>query len=279
MVWMVLFVVFGVAFGHIMRLAQVQRRDMWWVGATNYVAATVLSLAWWAAEARAPLGSGPALLGLVAGLALGAAYFILDASIRLVGVGISNTVGRLSIAVPVAASVLVWGESLSPLRAAGFVLAMLASVLLAQVKAVRTPARGRTRALVLAAFFSVVGVVGLCMKALAQMEVPGGGTVFLFFMFATAAVVLLAYAISRRTRPSPGDVAHGLALGGVNIITQFAIIEALLIIDATVVFPTTSVGIILLSAGAGALFWGERFRRAGIVGLSVASAAMVLLNI
>ncbi len=276
---MLLFVLFGAAFGHLIRFAQVRRRNMWWVGAVNYVAATGLSLAWWAVESRVPLLSEAALLGVVAGLALGSAYFLLNASITLAGVGISIAVGRLSIAVPVAASVLVWHETLSPLRTIGLAMSMASFALLARSNAIKTPADPRRKALVLTAFFVVIGVVGLSVKAVVQRSPSQGQLVFLIFMFATAALILLSYAISRAARPSLGDLGHGLVLGTVNMISQFSIISALLLLDATKVFPATSVGIILISAGAGALLWGERFRRGALVGLIVGAAALVLVNI
>ena len=83
MYWMILCTVSDVSFGNLMRFAQARQRNMWWVGATNYVMAAGLSLAWWALASRAPLLSEAALLGGCAGLAVAAVYFLMNATIML----------------------------------------------------------------------------------------------------------------------------------------------------------------------------------------------------
>ena len=72
---------------------------------------------------------------------------------------------------------------------------------------------------------------------------------------------------------------HGAVLGGVNGLAIFSLTSALQALDAVVVFPTVSVGTILVSAWAGFALWKERFPRIALLGMAIGAAALVLVNL
>ena len=275
---MLLSIIFGASFGNLMRLAQARRRNIWWVGATNYAMAAGLALAWWAVTSRAPLLSALAVLGVCAGLALAGAYFLMNAALICAGVGVTTAVDRLSIVIPVTAAVLVWHEKLSAMRAAGLPLAVFSLLMLARSNAIPTQAKSRSKLLVLAGLFVVAAITRLCMKAMTRGCPQGGELVFLMFMFATAALIVFAYALRKPRRPALGEIVHGMVLGSANMLALFSMASALLALDAVVVFPTVSVGVILVGACSGMTLWGEKFRREALVGLAIGAVALILVN-
>jgi multidrug transporter EmrE-like cation transporter len=278
MAWLLMSIVLSAAFGHVMRHAQHRRRYMLWVGAWNYTVAAALSWLWWALTPGAPMTGPAAVWGTVAGTSFVLSYFIMDPCLRQSGVGLTQAVGRLSVIVPVVASILIWSETPGPVRALGLVVALVAFPFIAAGRALPHDARGRWTAPLLVVFFVTQGIGGLAFKAYAQQSNAGGEPAFCAFLF-TAASLGSVLAAGWKEPVKTTDAVHGAALGAVNIAGSFVLLRALAALPGTVVFPTTSAGAILLSAGAAMVLWGERFRGKALIGLGLAAAALVLINL
>jgi drug/metabolite transporter (DMT)-like permease len=286
MMWMALSCVFGAAFGHVIRNAQARGRNMAWVGAWNYILGALAYGVWWAMQPAGRLSGNAVFFGLLTGVFYGVGYLIMHACIRAAGVGITTTVNRLAIAVPISASIFVWGEQPGRVQIAGVALALIAFPFLAYGRALPeeaehplgTSAPARRRVGLLGLSFLAQGVATVSMKnysrgALADAElVP-----FLCFVFVASGVTNLAAATLER--PRLPDFWHGLALGATNVLSTFWFMRALDNLPATDVFLTTSVGTILLSAGGAVFLWRERYRGVTLVGLVLAAIALVLVNL
>jgi drug/metabolite transporter (DMT)-like permease len=131
MVWMLLCILSGAAFGHIMRHAQVRQRHLAWVGAWNYLFAGLAAWVWLGLQPGAALNWPAAVLGTLCGASYVAAFFALDHAIRAAGVGVTLSVQWLGVSLPVAASILFWGEIPSLMQALGLGMAALSLPLLA----------------------------------------------------------------------------------------------------------------------------------------------------
>ena len=280
MIWMALFVLSATGFGHTMRHAQVLGRNMPWVGAINYCAATLICAAWWAFTWTGAIGWAAPTLGTMAGIVIAIGYLLLSRAISLAGVAIAQTTARLSMVIPITASIFIWQEIPDGVRGAGLLLAFVSLALLAQGRAVRIASqKEREKLLALAAFFVGSGALSLLLKCAAEHVAARNRPGFLFFTFAVASVATLAVAVGRGARPGSGDGVHGAALGAMNVLTNGAMIGALTTLPGWVVFPTTSAGSIVVTTCAAVLLWRERFRGSALAGMAIAVIAIVLMNV
>ena len=106
MIWMLLCILSGAGFGHIMRSAQVRHCSMPWVGAWNYAISAVVCWVWWALPPSSRLTWDSAVLGIFCGLSFIGSYLLMNLAIRAAGVGITQSVQWLGVIVPVAASIV-----------------------------------------------------------------------------------------------------------------------------------------------------------------------------
>lgn len=279
MIWMAVSAVFGAAFVHVMRNAQARGRNMAWVGAWNYCFA---ALGFWvffrAMQPSAEVRGDAALLGSLTGVCYVTAYFLMEVCIRAAGVGITQTVNRLSVALPVAASIFIWAEKPGIVQVCGIVLALLAFPFLAYGRALPVEPNHPGKIVWLGLCFLVQGIAGLFMKAYSDRAPAGAEGQFLCFLFSAAAAGSLVVAAGT-SRPRLPELAHGIALGATNALSNLGLLCALAALPGAVVFPTTSAGAILLSAAGAAALWRERFRGKALVGLVLAAAALVLVNL
>jgi len=75
------------------------------------------------------------------------------------------------------------------------------------------------------------------------------------------------------------EVASGVPLGVINFGTSFMIIAALDSLPGAIVFPVTAALGLVLTTGGAAWLWREIPGRLGRVGLVIALAAVVLINL
>lgn len=275
---MVLCVLSGAAFGHIMRHAQVKQRSMPWVGAWNYTLGAVASWLWLAFHADVHLGWEAAILGTLAGFTLVVSYFLMDYTIHAAGVGITQSVQWLGATVPIAGSIFIWREIPGALQTVGLLLAMVSLPLLAYGHSAPDITRSRWRVLFLAVLFLLEGWLGLSMKFYCKLTPEGSETAFLSFMF-TGAAVGSAAAAFRASRPKLRDLAHGLAMGLSNLTCNFTFLRAMVLLPGTIVFPTTSAGSVVVTATIGMILWRERYHGRSLAGLVLAVISLVLINV
>lgn len=274
---MILCIFCGAGFGHIMRYAQVSKRSLPWVGAFNYALG---ALACWLLVAMGA-GARPsweaAALGAFAGLTLVIAYFLMDYAIHAAGVGITQSVQWLGVTGPIVCSILIWREFPGALQTAGLVLAVISLPLLAYGHNEPDAPKSRRRVLFLVSLFLLEGALGLTMKFYSKIVPANSEMPFIAFMFTSAAMgsTLMAF---RSSRPQLADLPHGLGMGVMNVMCNFAFLRALMLLPGTTVFPTTSAGSVVVTASVGVVLWKESYRGRSLVGLILAAVSLVLVN-
>ena len=275
-----------VAFAHIIRYGQERKRKMIWLGAFNYATAAAASAILWSFQKGAPLVWQRAVFGMVAGVGIVCAYLLLTASIRMVGVGISQCAGWMAVAVPVAASVFIWNEPVNIPQGLGLLLVMVSLVLLSMGQGGNVGAKSKWKVAALAGLFCAEGVINIAMKAFeesmkakGQIVSGGGDGGFLLFMFGVAAAGNLIIAMKKEARPERKDMAHGGVLGMVNFVANFTLLQAIALMAGPRVFPTFAVGTVLLTASVSMLLWKERYGRKAMAGMALAAMAILLLSI
>jgi drug/metabolite transporter (DMT)-like permease len=301
MLLLALATLFSASFAIAIRFSQKRGANMTAVAAVNYLfAAAFHAAASAAAGFRVPHAS-TALIGVVGGGAYAAAFFLLQAFMMRRGVSVTGAVTRLSVLVPVAVSLAAWGERASPLQAAGIGLAVLSLPLLslgpapaarADPPGLRSLGSGRAAAL-LVGLFVVNGLCLLAPRAFRQTEVQGEDALFLLILFASAALCACAVwaaqeARVRRAAPTVPAAARpallasallGIVVGLCNALASRFVVASLVRLTGIIVYPFYSAVGLLLTVAFSALVWKERIRVLEAVGMGLALASIVLVNL
>lgn len=139
MLFLILHIIGNAAFLLLVRVGRGRRFDYPVVGFANYATAAALALAGLAQAVLPSLDGRAALLGLVNGMQYQITYLLMFVLLGLAGVAVTTSFMRLSIAVPVLASIAIWGEWPTPIQAIGLGAAAVALPLLSS--STRRPAR------------------------------------------------------------------------------------------------------------------------------------------
>jgi drug/metabolite transporter (DMT)-like permease len=283
------------------------------VGLTNYATAAALAaaaLAW-----RGP--PFPDVQAAVFGAANGAqyqvTYVLMYALYGLLGVAVTTSLLRLSVVVPVLASVALWGEWPTPVQGAGLLLAAAALPLLSAPSRARRLSRGAPAPaggpgwpiLALAGVTVLVSGVGLlAAKAFAELDRPDQRPVYVLAVYAVATVLAaLAWPWRARLRSAPPprppgseaeksgpdgregrgraarSVALGVLVGAFNIGQIWVLLPALAQIPGVVAFPLAAAGGLALATLGALLLWRERFSPRVGLGIGLALFAAALANV
>ena len=102
---------------------------------------------------------------------------------------------------------------------------------------------------------------------------------FLVYTFLSALVLCLILVLYKKERLQPLALVYGVIVGVPNFFSARVLLKAVSVLPAVVVYPTFSVGTMLLVTLAGVLVFRERLRKKQWVALTVILAALILLNI
>jgi drug/metabolite transporter (DMT)-like permease len=275
------------------------------VGLTNYATAAVFALvALWLAPPPT-VAPAAALWGAVNGAQYQVTYLLMYVLYGLVGVAVTTSIMRLSVVVPVLASIAIWHEWPTLPQAGGLILAACALPLLSR-GGQRSQRAGhphhpsgpgaetgweRLRGMALVGGTVLVSGCGLlAAKAFAELELPEQRPIYVLTVYC-AATVLLAMVWPWRGRFSETPPANlrrrlmgrsvilGIALGAVNIGQIWALLPALTQVPGVIAFPVSAAGGLALAALGARFLLDERLGRHAFAGIGLAILAAALGNL
>jgi len=292
---LILATVFSAGFGLLIRVAQGMGANLVAVGAANYLTAMVVNAALFLLGGGLPPGGTTVAIAVGGGFCYAVAFFMVYRLTRERGASITGAVMRISTLVPVAFSLLAWGERLSTWQAAGAALALASLPLLTlRPGAARQESRTGRGALLLVGLFLLNGVCLLAPRAFLATEAVGEEAAFLAVLFATAAATLCTvWAVTeRRAAANPQaaddppirhplllDLAPGIAVGVCNALQNRFMVAALQRLPGTLVYPFSAAVGLVLTVSIARVAWKERFGPLGAVGIALACVAIVLVNL
>ncbi len=288
---LVLATVFAAAFGLLIRVAQGMGANMVAVGAANYLTAMTVNAVLFLAGGVSVPHASTVVIAVVGGATYASAFFMVASLTRRRGASITGAVMRISTLIPVAVSLLVWGERLSGWQAAGAALALVSLPLLT-LKPGATPRSSEARrgehrggAPLLVGLFLLNGLCLLAPRAFRATEAVGEEAVFLAILFATAAATLCtAWAVTERRAPAERhslllDLLPGITIGVCNALQNRFMITALQRLPGTLVYPFTAAVGLVLTVAVARVTWRERFGALGAAGIALAVVSVVLVNL
>lgn len=277
MMYLILAMVSSMLVSVVMRLSEKQGAAGTWKLAVNYVMCAAMSLLFSGSPQLFPAVEGlpsALLLGGVTGVLYLLGFVLLQWNTRRNGVVLPATFMKLGVIVPTLMSVLLFGEAPKPLQILGILLALAAIVL------IQGRSREETGSLLgLIALLLSGGTADAMSKVFEEMGLSALKDQFLLYTFSTALILCVVLCLIRKQKPTWRDALWGLALGVPNYFSARFLLLALGDLPAVVVYPSFSVGTIVLVTAVGLLCFSERLSRRKWAALGVIVAALVLLNI
>ena len=279
MIYLLLTMICGSMLSIVIRCSNGRVRSSTGMIAANYFTCVVMALCF--------LGFGRKLLptteglGKTFGLGMLNGVFFMTAlmanryNIKRVGVVLPNLFSKLgALLVPLVISILLFGELPGTLQVAGFILAILAIVLMNA----HGGSHGVTATAMLLLLLFMEGMASSMSKVYREVGNPLLSDHFLLFTFTSACLLCIVVLICRHEKPGWMEMLFGAMIGVPNFLAARFVLKALETLPAIIVYPSRSVGTILIVTFAGIFFFRERLSKRQVIAMPVIFAALVLLN-
>lgn len=246
--------------------------------AANYLVCFLLAACYAGFDSLFPAGDGllPALgMGVFNGILYLGGFVMMQRSVKKNGVVLSSVFMKLGLLVPMALSIFLFGEMPTVLQIAGFILAVLAIILINFKK----DGSSATAVGGLLLLLLMNGGGDAMSKVFEEMGAPALSNQFLFYTFLAAFALCVLLVIFTREKPDITSILFGLLIGIPNFFSAKFLLMALQEVPAVIAYPTFSVAGLLVVTLAGVLFFKERLEKRQWVALAIIAAALVLLNV
>ena len=244
----------------------------------NYVMCLAISVGYTGVGALFPLRSSlfqTLGMGVVHGVLYLLSFVLLQLNVKRNGVVLSATFMKLGLLVPMVVSLVLFGEQPGILQIVGFAIA-LAAIVLINFERGESVMQFRAGLLLLL----LGGGFGDAMsKIFEELGDPAMSDQFLLYTFLTALVLCTVLMLHKGQRPGASEVFFGLLIGIPNFFSARFLLRALDGLPGFIVYPTFSVGTILMVTLAGVVFFRERLSRRQFLAMGCILAALVLLNL
>ncbi|MCH8567554.1 MAG: DMT family transporter [Balneolales bacterium] len=217
---------------------------------------------------------------LLTGTLFIANFFIFSRSVHANGVGVSIASMRMSLLLPVLLSIFLYQDTLGPMRVAGILLvfAALGLILWAREDISFTRISGASLLILL---FLGSGMADASLKVYEE-EFSGIATEaqMLSFIFLTALIIGIISAVKSGSlfKMKPAEAGLGVAIGIPNLLSSYFLIQAFRYFDASVVYSTVNVLVVVTGTITGIIFWKDRPALKEISGIMLAVAAIYILT-
>ena len=279
MIALVVNVLFTVAFFHVIRSAQAKRRNVMVVAVVNYVVASPICFFLSYAQGNLNLSGETLFWGAVQGICFIGTYYLLCTSMSVSGLAISTAILRLSVVIPVLASVFAWGEVPTTFQVAGIVACVVSLPLIGLRRHGDSQPITRHFIFLMVLLFVGMGIANTSSKAFVEAHVPDVQTTYIGVLFAVAAVGGFLCFLSPVWRANLTGVREGVTLGLVNVVSIVSYLVTLEELAGVVVFPIQAAAGLILNTIFAVWVWNERFSNRTIVGMCIALLGLIVVNV
>ncbi|WP_367867421.1 EamA/RhaT family transporter [Pedobacter sp. WC2423] len=247
----------------------------------NYLAAIILSYIFFRPE-LARLVTVPTKLAIAIGVLLPVLFLILGASVRNIGIVKSDIAQRLSLFIPILASLYLFGENFGGLKVAGLLVGFVAIVFTLSRK---STVKAETSSYVYPVLvFIGFGLIDVMFKKLAlDKSIPYTSTLMVVFCisFIIAAVILGYVVIVRKKKVELINFFCGIVLGCFNFgnILFYMKAHRAMAANPSTVFAAMNMGVIILGSIIGIVLFKEKVSKLNYMGIAMALVAILLITL
>lgn len=247
----------------------------------NYLAAIILSYIFFRPE-LAQLVTVPTSLAIAIGVLLPVLFLILGASVRNIGIVKSDIAQRLSLFIPILASLYLFGENFGGLKVAGLIVGFVAIVLtLSRKSTVKAETSSYIYPILV---FIGFGLIDVMFKKLAlDKSIPYTSTLMIIFCisFIIAALILGYVVIVRKKKVELINFFCGILLGCFNFgnILFYMKAHRAMASNPSTVFAAMNMGVIILGSIIGIVLFKEKVSKLNYIGIAMALVAILLITL
>jgi drug/metabolite transporter (DMT)-like permease len=253
----------------------------------NYITASTLALGF-AHHANSPVISGIRDNGGIA-FFIGSLFIIVFYTAALTaqkaGVAITSIAGKMSMVIPIAAGVLVFGDHLYQTRIIGISLALLAVYLTSAGHKEATKHHSGYIWVYPILLFLGSGIVDTSIKISQAWFIKGGNNdVFFGMLFGSAGIIgsilTLYHLIFKRLKIELRSVLAGIFLGTVNYYSLVFLVRCLASqgAESVLIFSIVNMLVVVISALAAFLLFKEHPTKSNLMGIGLALLSILILS-
>lgn len=247
----------------------------------NYLTAVILSYIFFKPELK-DLTVFPSQLNITLGILLPLLFLVLAASVRNIGIVKTDIAQRLSLFIPILASLYLFGEHFSGLKIAGLLVGFVAIFLTLFRKS--TESKEKYAYLYPVLVFIGFGSIDVLFKQLAQdKSIPYTTALLMIFCiaFVVALLVLLYTIFVKKQKVELVNFICGIILGGFNFgnILFYMKAHRSMAENPSTVFAAMNIGVILLGSLVGIILFKEKVSKLNYLGIAMALIAIVLITL
>ena len=246
----------------------------------NYFVAAIIAFLIWLFEPNTTFSFIAVGAGAMIGGLFVFSFFSFAKSVNAAGTALATISSRLSVVIPTLLSILFFKEVPAPYQWIGYVFAGVTLLFFyLSLKKSHTGKLNLSAYLYLFAVLVGIGINDFSLKLFNVSRPETEKQLFLFSIFAASFLYTLLIILYRKISFEPRTFFHGTVLGIPNMLSSFFLINALLGLPATLVYPVVNIGIIVLTMIAAFLIWREKLNRYGILALIAGSFSIILMNL
>ncbi len=226
-----------------------------------------------------------ALSAFILGCSFIGVFFLMAVSSQKMGVAVTSVANKMSLVIPVAAGFILYSESMTGLKMAGILLAILA-VTLVTVRKAEGVAVDKKYIVLPFLIFLGSGFLDTFLNFVQKAQLGQGEVeIFSASLFVIAAIIgvmiTLSNSLFKGVAFQPKSIVAGIALGIPNYFSIHFLLIALNLpnLESTAVFPINNTATVLLSTLLAILLFSERLSKLNWIGISLAVVSIALIAI
>lgn len=215
------------------------------------------------------------IIGSISGIFFFLSFIYYQKSVKENGVGISGTIAKLGILIPMIFSIIIWKEIPSAIQWLGIALSLI-SILIVNLSQKSLEKIDIRPTIILLFIFG--GMAEFSNKIYQRYALNEYKDIFLFTIFFVAFLISVFYTLRDKGEIRKKDILTGFAVGIPNLFSSYFLILSLATLKTSVAFPVYSAGSIVLINIGGFLIFKEKITRKNQVAILLTLIALVFIN-
>ena len=214
-------------------------------------------------------------MGVIHGVLYLVSFVLFQMNVNKNGVVLSSVFMKLGLLVPLAVSILVFGETPTALQIIGFIIAIGAIILINA----ESHGTNNVSGLGLVILLLAGGVADAMSKVYEEIGPSEFSSQFLLYTFLTAFALCSVLVVVKRQPIHKNELLFGVLIGIPNFFSAKFLLASLDSLPAVIAYPTFSVATILAVTMVGVAVFKEKLTTRQIVAVCAILVALVSLNI
>lgn len=277
MLYLLLAILCSASMAIVLRLNEKTSNNKYGILTGNYITCVILAFIVLPEKNIFPGQEGAFAIGtgLINGVLFLSTLLLMQLNIRKNGTMLAATFSKLGMLLPVIFSIAFLGEKPSLVQAGGILLVIIAILIINLEKGQGQP-DFKLGLILLLVFAGMADGMSKLFEYFGSRQYDG---LFLFYTFLFALVLSLIPLWRSGQRLKAADLVGGLFVGIPNYLSTWFLLQALVKLPAYLVYPSYSVGTILLVSFVSILILKDKVTRKQIYGCCLILGALVLLNL